>query len=276
MKNTKEKQANVQIHKNHRARMKDTFLKTGFEGFSEIQKLEFMLFFGVPRQDVNPLAHALLDRYGTLRNVLAANFHDLKKIKGVGDNVATLIKTFNAVCLTHDTSLSSTKLTSSDDAKDYFYNILRHSSVEEFYIVCLNSANQILHTKKINSGTATKVAVEIREITSLALSINASKIIVAHNHPDGHLAFSNDDLHLSLNLIYSCILNSLEFTDHILVTPAGAKSLYQEGYAISLYNLALQKLGVKKTLKVDPSCPYEQYNIIDPEPEKQLDISFYE
>ncbi len=77
MKNTKEN-----LHINHRTRMKETFIEHGFDTFTDIQKLEFILFFAIPQKDVNPIAHKLLNEFGTIDKVLSASYDDLIKIDG--------------------------------------------------------------------------------------------------------------------------------------------------------------------------------------------------
>ena len=86
------------IHSGHRERMKQRFRETGFDGFSDVNALELLLFYAIPRQDTNPIAHALLDRFGSFHGVIDAHYEDLLKVNGVGENTALFLKMIPAVC----------------------------------------------------------------------------------------------------------------------------------------------------------------------------------
>lgn len=87
----------MSIHDGHRQRLKQRFLEEGLESFTDIQVLELLLFFSVPRQDTNPIAHALLDHFGSLYQVLEAPVEELRKVKGVGEQSALLLSLMNDV-----------------------------------------------------------------------------------------------------------------------------------------------------------------------------------
>jgi DNA repair protein RadC len=250
---------NLQIHKNHRERMKELFCKNGFNGFSEIQKLEFVLYFAIPQKDTNPLAHRLLDEFGSLNNVLCADYNNLIKINGIGRHAALLIKTFRAVCLETDILQERIKLASADEARAYCYKLLHKANVEEFYIICLDNSNKIINHAKLGSGNVSKVRIDIRSITDYALKHNAAKIIVAHNHPSGKLEFSADDIHFTHSILCSCVLNDIDLADHILVTNENAISMYESRFIEAIHNQLLKTLNVKRKIISDPACPYEQY-----------------
>ena len=79
------------IHSGHRERLKERFLKEGLDNFTEVQTLELLLFYAIARRDTNPVAHRLLDRFGSLSRVLEASTEDLKKVPGVSDHTAALL-----------------------------------------------------------------------------------------------------------------------------------------------------------------------------------------
>ena len=80
------------IHQGHREKMRQRFLKSGLEGFADHEALELLLYYAIPRQDTNPIAHRLMDRYGSLTAVLSAPAEDLKKVEGIGESAAVLLK----------------------------------------------------------------------------------------------------------------------------------------------------------------------------------------
>ena len=76
----------------HRSRLKERFKNDGLDSFNEINALEILLFYAVPRSDTNPLAHRLLDRFGSFAAVLDADYNDLLEVEGVSDHTATFLK----------------------------------------------------------------------------------------------------------------------------------------------------------------------------------------
>lgn len=79
------------VHAGHRARMRERFMKEGLSGFSEHEVLELLLMFAIPQRDVNPLAHRLIDRFGSLSAVLESSPAELTRVDGVGENAAALL-----------------------------------------------------------------------------------------------------------------------------------------------------------------------------------------
>ena len=255
------------IHKDHRQRMKDSFENNGFFSFTDIQKLEFLLFFAIPQKDVNPLAHRLLNEFGSFNNVINADYESLVKVNGVGKHTAMLIKTVQSVAVELHKKTDAIRISESLLAKQLCHSNLKHSNVEEFFVICLSANNKIITSKKINSGSATKVKVEISDITKLAFHHRACKIIVAHNHPNETLRFSDDDLALTYNIITSCFLNGIILLDHILVTPESALSLSEMHGLSYLEGLSIKRLNLFKPMLADPACPYEEYIISNPNPD---------
>lgn len=216
----------IPIHKDHRARMKEVFIKNGMDGFSEIQKLEFMLFFAIPQKDVNPLAHKLLDEFGTLNKVFEANYYDLIKVPGIGNQTALLITACREIMYQCANSINDHEdLTLTGDAREYCYYKLRNRSNEVFMVVCLDDCNRVLGSRQFSDEKSDRVKLDIRKITNFAFMLNASKILIAHNHPSGLLRFSGEDTHMTNNIACNCLLNDIELLDHILVTPTNALSL---------------------------------------------------
>ena len=98
------------IHDGHRERLRKRFLENGLSGFNEINALELLLFYALPRVDTNPIAHALLDRFKNLQGVFGASVEELKEIPGISESSAVLIKMVPEICkLSQVTETSSYK-----------------------------------------------------------------------------------------------------------------------------------------------------------------------
>ena len=205
------------IHSGHRDRLKTQYLNNGLKSMTDIQKLELLLFYAIPQKDTNPIAHALLKTFGSLKDVLSANVSELIKVEGIKENTAlflNLVRDMTNVCsLPNDKDL----ITGTTDAKDFCSKLFIGSKVEEFYVICLSSNNRIINSKLICSGTTDEIPLQIRDITEFAINSNCNRIIVAHNHPHGEAKLSDSDNKFTYSLLCSCLLNSIDILDHIVV-----------------------------------------------------------
>ena len=134
------------VHDGHRQRMKQQFAEHGGEGMNDIQFLEMLLYYAIPRSDTNELAHALLARYGTIRGVLDAELSDLRQIEGIGSNAALFLKTVREALRRYMTSPLQEKgfICSYGDAGRYFLPILQYETEEKVYLMCLNGRGGII------------------------------------------------------------------------------------------------------------------------------------
>lgn len=206
-----------QIHKKHRQRMKATFLKHGFSAFSDIEKLEFILYFAIAQKDTNPIAHNLINEFGSFDKVLEAPISALRDVEGVGEHSAILINLMLQIAAEYGKSKNEDIIKGSLSAKNYAANLFKGAFVEEFYVICLNTANRVLTTKLISKGTASAVPVDIRSLTNVALINQCERIIICHNHPKGKARPSDEDLTFTSKILFSCIINNIEVLDHIIV-----------------------------------------------------------
>ena len=80
------------VHDFHRERMRRRFRENGLTGFADHEVLELLLYYAIPRRDTNPIAHALLDRFGGLSGVFSAPAELLEQVDGVGENTAAFLR----------------------------------------------------------------------------------------------------------------------------------------------------------------------------------------
>lgn len=209
----------ISIHEGHRERLKKRFLKQGLEAFEEHEALELLLFFALPRKDTNPLAHELLARFGSLKNIFDADASDIARIKGIGDNAAVLLKLQSELARKYWlTDLeNNTRISSIASAIEYVSLLFRGKAHEEFYIVCLDAHFRVRHTDRLSRGTATETPVYIRHITETVVRTNAENIIIAHNHPGGNAMPSEKDLKITQQVISAMEAISVPMLDHIII-----------------------------------------------------------
>ena len=130
-----QKKKSEQIHKNHRTRMKQTFLEHGFDAFSDVEKLEFVLYYAIAQKDTNPLAHRLLDEFGSFDHVLEAPVEALSKIEGLGEHSAILLNLMLQVASAYGKNKTEKIISGAESAKAYAANLFKGKYVEEFYVI---------------------------------------------------------------------------------------------------------------------------------------------
>lgn len=222
----------MSIHDGHRQRMKERFLSEGLDNFSDIQVLELLLFYAVPRQDTNPIAHALLDRFGTLAQVLETPVSELEKVKGVGHNAAVLLSLSPELGRRYQVSkMMHTKiLTSVEECGKYLVPRFFGRRNETVFILCLDAKCKVLGCVEVGEGSVNSAGVPIRRIVETALAYNATTVILAHNHPSGLALPSGEDVQTTHRV--AAALNAVEISlaDHIVVADDDFVSIVQSGY----------------------------------------------
>ena len=219
------------IHEGHRQRLKSQFLAEGLEHFTEIQALELLLFPVVPRRDTNPIAHALLETFGSFSQVLEAPVEELKKVKGVGDSAAGYLHMVLEAGRYYQISRSrQCKILSSlEKCGEYLTSFFYGKTVENIYLLCLDAKCMVLGCKKIGEGSVNSAGLSIRKIVETALGVNASAVILAHNHPSGLAIPSDDDIQTTRKVAAALSAVDIQLVDHIVVADDDYVSMVQSG-----------------------------------------------
>lgn len=241
---------NKSIHEDHRFRMKQKYLENGLSAFADHEILEFLLFYAIPRKDVNPIAHHLLSHFGSISGVLEASVESLKQIEGIGENSAILIHfLFDLFSRYNRDTHMRTKLSSSALTKEYCKRLYTEPNIEQFFVICLASSNKIISQRLINSGTMSKVNVNIRQITDFALKNKCERIIISHNHPSERCMPSDEDIAFTRSVICSCMLNDIDVVDHIIVSRNEASSFSELGILNSIKQSAFNSMPLPAKAK---------------------------
>ena len=220
------------IHAGHREKLRDRFInEKGFEHFEDHQILELLLFYANARQDTNPLAHELLDRFGSLKGVLEARPEQLMTVDGIGKQQAVLLRM--VVPLTrvwHRCAMETpTRIGNSREAENYCLSILAGERTERFYVISLNAKCNVLGRRKISEGSLSEVSAYPRMVMETALNYNAHSVLLCHNHPGGTCAPSPEDISSTLQL--QRLLNGVGILvlDHVIVAGDRTYSMIQHG-----------------------------------------------
>ena len=209
----------MSIHDGHRARLKKQFAENGLDSFNDHRILELLLFYSIPRQDTNTVAHELINHFGSLEGVFDATEDELMKVCGVGENTATLIRLIPAIsrrCAINATQ-SCVELHSSEDAGAYLIPRFLYERDEVFFAVCLDARGRILCCKELSRGVVNNTEVSVRKITELALLKNAAGVIIAHNHTGGFAMPSAEDEYATDWSARALKRMNIELIDHIIV-----------------------------------------------------------
>lgn len=220
------------IHTGHRQRLKERFRKEGMAVFNEINALELLLFYCIPKQDTNEIAHALLERFGSFANVLDAPEEDLLQIKGVGEHVVTFLKLLTQArgyyYVSQSNSLSI--INSYEDAGDYLRRRFYGRNREAVFLLCLDAKCKVLCCEQVGEGGINSASVPIRRIVEIALKSDASFVILAHNHPSGLAIPSGDDMRTTIELARVLRGVDVMLLDHIVVADNEYVSLTRSNY----------------------------------------------
>lgn len=171
-------------HTGHRQRMKAEFLARGIEGWPDHRVLELLLFYAVPQGDVNGLAHELIERFGSLSGVLDASVEELRKVSGVGEHTAVLLRMLPALLGRYQASRTRLNdiVNSADDAYPWLEPYFFGARNEMVYVLCLDGKRQVLGVRKVAEGSIQIAEMNARRIAEEAMGLRAARVYVAHNH----------------------------------------------------------------------------------------------
>lgn len=215
----------------HRQRLRARFRQGGAESLPDYELLELVLFRSLPRLDVKPLARALLDRFGDFNGVVSAAETLLLEQPGVGDGVVTDLKLIEAAAhrLARARVIRRSVISSWDALLDYCRTTMAHRDTEHFRVLFLDRQNVLIADEEQGRGTVNHVPVYPREIAKRALELNASALILVHNHPSGDPTPSDSDVVMTKKVRGA--LDALEITlhDHLVIGRAGETSFRDAG-----------------------------------------------
>ena len=211
----------------HRARLRSRVMDSGAEVLADYELLEFLLFGAQPRQDTKPLAKALIQRFGSLAAVLAADPEALRGVPGMGDaKIAVLLVAREAATRLAREDLRDRPLLSSwDRLVDYCRITLGHETVEQFRVLFLDRKNRLIADERQQRGTVDHTPVYPREVVKRALELGASAMILVHNHPSGDPTPSPADVEMTRAVAEAAKSLGIALHDHLILARSGQTSL---------------------------------------------------
>ncbi len=217
--------------RDHRKRLRDRFMDGGAGALPDYELLELVLFRAIPRRDVKPLARALLDQFGDFNGVLSAPQARLSQVNGVGDAVICELKIVEAAAqrLSRARILRKQVISSWDALLDYCHTTMAHRETEQFRILFLDRKNVLIADEDQARGTVDHVPVYPREVVKRTLELNASALILVHNHPSGDPTPSDADISMTEQINAACQTMGITLHDHLIIGRSRELSFRAEG-----------------------------------------------
>ena len=216
----------------HRKRLRERFMDGGATAMPDYEMLELVLFRAIPRQDVKPLARQLLDTFGDFNRVISASPARLLMVKGVGDAVVLELKIIEASAqrLMRAKVMNRPILSSWDALVDYCHTAMSHRETEQFRILFLDRKNVLIADEEQAKGTVDHVPVYPREVVKRALELNASALILVHNHPSGDPTPSDADITMTAQVQDAAQVLGITLHDHLIIGKSRELSFRAQGY----------------------------------------------
>lgn len=204
----------------------------GAAAMPDYELLELVLFRAIPRQDVKPLARRLMDRFGDFNRVVSAPPERLAQIEGAGPAVVQELKIVEAAAhrLARARVMGRPVVSSWQALLDYCQATMAHRETEQFRVLYLDTRNTVIADEEQARGTLDHVPVYPREVVKRALELNASALILVHNHPSGDPTPSQADIDMTERIRQAAEVLSIDLHDHLVIGQSRELSFRSEGY----------------------------------------------
>lgn len=222
------------IHEGHRKRMKERFLKSGLDDFAPHNVLELLLFYSIPRGDTNPIAHRLIDAFGSLSGVFDATPEELMKVSGVGESTAILISMIPQMARKYleDKADAVNVVGGCGDIGAYLLPKFVGRTNEALMMVSIDNKNKVISCSVVAEGTVDSAKVSRRKVMEEAMKVKATRVILAHNHPRGVAVPSAEDVAMTREIGRLFAQVGIELVDHIIIADDDYVSMAASGFAI--------------------------------------------
>jgi len=211
-------------YQGHRERLRARFHEAGAAALSDYELLELVLFAAIPRRDVKPLAKALLAKFGSFADVIAASAERLSEFLGETAIMQLKIVEAAALRLSRSRLLGKPALSSWSALLDYCSAAMARSETEEFRVLFLDRKNVLVADEVQSEGTVDHAPVYPREIIKRALALNASALILVHNHPSGDPTPSRADIEMTREIVEAARALRIAVHDHLVIGRGGTAS----------------------------------------------------
>lgn len=211
--------------------MMERFRRDGLDGFDQVQVLELLLFYCVPRRDTNELAHRLIDRFGSVSRVMDASVSELMKVQGIGEYAATFLHLTKEAGRYYrvDSTRKGVQIRDVEDCGRYMLPYFIGRQVETVFLLCLNANCNVICCREVGEGEINSAILSPRAVVEIALAEKASTVVLAHNHPSGVALPSQEDILATRRLAAALATVDVTLFDHLIIADEDFVSLAQSG-----------------------------------------------
>lgn len=219
------------VNEGHRARLRRRMMEEGLQNFQDHEILELLLFQYIPRKDTNKLAHTLLNRFGSLSNILDASPMQLQQVEGISEVAACNIAMLKEVWTRYKiSSLQKKPMSKLSSIIVYAQELIAESYIEKLVAVFVDNATNFLSSAIFTSGSKQEVHVDMKKFVTAAVSTNAAGVILFHCHPDGECKPSGNDLNFTEKVYVTLANLNIVLLEHLIFNNSDDYySFYQSG-----------------------------------------------
>ena len=245
------------IHAGHRARLRELCKTTNLDALPPHVVLELLLSFVIPHKDVNPLAHKLIDEFGSLHAVLEADTERLKKIDGIGEVSAMFLWVCSQIPLAYQKSKMESKhlLKTPNAVIDYLRQTIPIVGHEKFYLTYIDYKNELIKTEAFGTGDENHIKINLKELISKVLSHKVGGVIMCHTHPNGKADPSSEDVKFTRQVFVSLCSIGVPLLDHIVLSSKGSYSFMNNGhieeFKLRFKDMIESSASLKNTIKFE-------------------------
>lgn len=214
------KPTDCNLHSGHRQRMKERVLATGLDGLADHEILEVLLYFTLPRVDTNKLAHRLMSHFGSLSQVLGADYEELKAVSGIGEQTAFMLTMLPGLLgrVERDRNRDKQIFGGTAAFAEYVCSLFVGETTETVFLLCLNANLQLINTVRLAKGDVGSVHISTAQVVKTALRHKARTVVLAHNHPGGRLKPSVEDFDMTKRCQKALFEVNIRLLDHFIVS----------------------------------------------------------
>ncbi|MBQ4613025.1 MAG: DNA repair protein RadC [Clostridia bacterium] len=247
---------NAVSHEGHRQRMKERFIQEGLSNFGGHEVLEMLLYYAIPYRNTNDLGHRLEQSFGSLSKVLEADYQDLVKIEGVTPHIATLITLCGQIARRYQREryARGTLLYDTASIGKFLVPWFSAQKNESVVLLSMDNRHKVLNTTRIFEGSVNSTQFNLRGAVQQALRDNATVVVIAHNHPNGHAFPSQADI--STTKRFAKVLKELDIRllDHLIVSEDDFVSLASTRLTADIFKPEWARETETRKQVADTSC----------------------
>ena len=240
------------MHDNHRQRMMERCLQTGFSSFADHEVLEMLLYYSKPRVDTNEVAHELLERFGRIDNVFEASIEELTQIDGIGLHSAVLMQLIRESARRYTKAVMQIRKRYENirEVAEFAYAGFVGATVEQLYLYLFNNGMEMIDSVLLTTGAINSAEISSRLMLEKAIRKRASCAILAHNHPHGMAVPSESDIQLTYNAAEVLGLINIPLLEHLVFAENRFACIMKSHYRLPLSNSS-SGIGQQNAFLVD-------------------------